>query len=141
MEKPTSFEHKLDDRRSRLPNLRRCDFQHLLGNFSMRFLSHEAHEVVEMFFFHIPGSTCSRSVGYVRSTTGCSSNSSSIAERCGFAGTDNIDIDTIHQLATGHRLMIIFTHDMVVCWQSVNFMILPLYFFLVLFCPFTRGHL
>eukprot|EP00434_Breviolum_minutum_P008250 symbB.v1.2.007279.t1/scaffold438.1/size205425/7 len=50
------------------------------------------------------GSTCSRSVGYVRSTTSSNSSSSSIAERCGFAGTsDNIGhIDnTIHQLATG----------------------------------------
>ena len=104
-----TWEHlKLDDRRSRLPNLRRCD-KHLfqlsthselksgfnetcLRNFSVRFLGWST------------GSTCSRSVGYVRSTTSSNSSSSSIAERCGFAGTsDNIGhIDnTIHQLATG----------------------------------------
>lgn len=63
-----------------------------LRNFSVRFLGWST------------GSTCSRSVGYVRSTTSSNSSSSSIAERCGFAGTsDNIGhIDnTIHQLATG----------------------------------------
>ena len=115
-----------------------------LRNFSVRFLGWST------------GSTCSRSVGYVRSTTSSNSSSSSIAERCGFAGTgDNIGhIDnTIHQLATGSDDCFYSWHVSLTCKLNSrklkrSCMLVKsefhdfayfASFFLALLCPFTQG--